>query len=147
MARWVPLLLLAAALSGCTGESAGPSPNFVAPKLVLAARDDGNLTLFVHAAIGERAYDWLSLSVDNASVVNRTSAYSLEESVNGTSVFVTVSAMSGDQLYAWRGHVEVLPVPGAERARIARLDDEDVWSEPRLYSLPFEQILDHARAG
>ncbi|MEA3200692.1 MAG: hypothetical protein QOE90_2120 [Thermoplasmata archaeon] len=146
MRRWLSLLVLAA-LSGCTGQSGVANPNLQAPEIVLAPRPDGNFTVYVHAAFGDRAYEWLSLSLDNRTVVNRTHAYSLEEAINGTSFFAVVSAAAGDQLYDWRARVEIVPSEGTEHARIARLGETNEWGEPRTYSLPYTQILDHPRSG
>jgi len=146
MRRWASLLLLAA-LSGCAGQGSVANPNLQAPEIVLAPRPDGNFTIYVHAAFGDRAYEWLSLSLDNRTVANRTLAYSLEEPVNGTSFFVTINAASGDQLYDWRAHIDIEPSDGTEHARIARLDERNAWSDPRTYSLPYTQILDHPRSA
>jgi hypothetical protein len=144
----LPLLLVVAALCGCAaGEPGSPNPNLSAPKLVVAARADGNYTIYLHAAFGERAYDWLSLAIDNRTVANRTASYSLEEAVNGTSFFVEVGAASQGQLYEYRGHVDVLPSASGTRVRFAALSDSGAWSDPRTYNMPFAQILDHPRSG
>lgn len=148
MKAWLSLLLVVAALGGCTtGEPASPNPNLAAPKLVVAARDDGNFTVFVHAAFGERAYDWLSLSLDNRTVANRTTAYSLEQQVNGTGFFLDVGAATQGQLYAYRARVEILPAANGDRARVSTLDEQGRWSDPRTFNLPLEQILDHPRSA
>jgi len=144
---WLPLLVAAAALSGCAaGQPASPNPNLAAPKLVVAARADGNFTVFMHAAFGDRAYDWLTLSLDNASVANRTSAYSLEQAVNGTGFFLDVGASSQGQLYQYRARIDVIPGASGDRLKASVLDDEGRWSEPRTFNMPFEQILDHPRS-
>jgi hypothetical protein len=146
MKAWLALLLVAA-LSGCATGEPGPNPNLAAPKLLVAARADGNFTVYLHAAFGERAYDWLSIAVDNRTVANRTAAYSLEDTVNGTSFFLDVGASSSGQLYEYRARVDVLPATSGDRVRVATLDADGTWSDPRTFSLPLEQILDHPRSS
>lgn len=147
MKAWVPLVLLGAALSGCAGGSDTGNPNLVAPKVVLALRADGNLTLYLHSAFGEHRYDWLEVRVDNATIANRTSAFSLEESTNATGFFLDVAAEAQGQLYQYRARVDLARAGATENLRVATVDDEGTWSEPRSFGLPYQQILDHPRSA
>lgn len=130
------------ALALCAGCLAGEpvNPNIAAPKLLVQPREDGNVTLFVHSAFGERAYDWIALSIDNASVANRTDAFSLEEQVASLGFYAEVEAGANDQVYLARVRVDV--VPEDERALVSFLDEQGKWSDPRPYALPFGTILE-----
>jgi len=145
MKGWgVPLLLLAAVLSGCAGgDSTTTNPNLLAPKLQLAARPDGNATVYVHSAFGEHVYDWIELKVDNRTVANRTSAFSLEERVNSTGFFLDVSGAAQGQTYAYRARVDVV----ADKLRVSALGSDGAWADPKTFTLPFAQILDHERSA
>ena len=132
-------LLLGAALAGCTaGDPA--NPNFLAPKVLLQPRPDGNVTIYVHSAFGEHDYDWMDLRVDNVSVANRTHAFSMEEDVASTGFFLTVRAGAGGEVYELTGRVDV--DPSRQKARVSFLDKEGRWDDPRSFNLPLERILD-----
>lgn len=142
-ARAVALLLLAGALSGCAGgEGGGANPNLLAPKLVVQQRPDGNVTVFAHGAFREQLYEWIAVSVDNASRVNRSWSYSVEEVVNASGFFVEVEAGTPESRYEVRARIDLNET--AERVRVSFLEDE-AWAEPRVYGLPFEHILDRPR--
>lgn len=142
-AGWLIPLLVAASFAGCTAGEA-PNPHLLSPKVVLQARPDGNLTVYVHSAFGERAYDWLSLRVDNVTVANRTDAFSLEETVPGDSHFLEVTTGTSTQVYVMRARVDV--EPDGERAQVSFLDDEGAWSDAKPFTLPFEHILEREEA-
>ena len=142
-ARALALILLAGVLSGCAGgDGGGGNPNLLAPKLVVQQRPDGNVTVFAHGAFREQLYEWMSISVDNESLTNRTWAYSLEEVVNGTGFFVEVEAGTEDARYLVQARIDVNET--AERVRVAFLEDAE-WAEARVFGLPFEHILDRPR--
>lgn len=142
-ARALALLLVAGALSGCAGgDGGGANPNLLAPKLVVQQRPDGNVTVFAHGAFREELYDWMAVGVDNASLVNRTWAYSVEEIVESPGFFVEVQAASDDVLYRVRARIDVNET--SERVRVSFLEDDE-WAEPRLFGLPFEHILERPR--
>ena len=142
-ARAVALILLAGAFAGCAGgDGGGANPNLLAPKLVVQQRPDGNVTVFAHGAFREELYDWIALAVDNASVVNRTWAYSVEETVASTGFFVEVEAGTVDARYEVRARLDVNET--SERVKVSFLEDDE-WAEPRVFGLPFEHILDRPR--
>lgn len=144
---WVMMVLLACLAAGCTtGEPA--NPNLAAPKVVVAPRDDGTLTLFVHSAFGERMYDFIEVRIDNETRGNRTRAFSWEAEVPEDGFFLEVVAGSGAQLYEIRARVDV--APDGEKALVAFHDaagSGDDWSEPRSYALPFERILERRESA
>jgi hypothetical protein len=137
-------LLLALLVGGCTSGGGGRNPNLLAPKVVVDPRPDGNVTLFVHGAFRDQVYDWVSLSVDNATRANRTGAYSLEERVPAPGFFLDVQAAVGAQSYEARGRVDVLP--SGDRVRVALLD-KNGWGDPKSYGAPYELVLDHPSPG
>lgn len=137
-ASLVVALLAAAAASGCAGGES-TNPNLVAPKLVLQARPDGGVTVFLHAAFGEHLYDWIGLRADNATINNRTSAFSLEETVNRTGFYLDVAAGTPRETYTLRGRVDV--DPAEDRALVAFHQDDADWSDPQEFGLPFERVL------
>ena len=138
-------VLLGGMLAGCTLDGTPTNPNLLAPKVILQAWPDGNLTVYVHSAFGEHDYDWLALAIDNETVANRTDAYSLEERVPTTSFFLTVRAGAADQVYELQARVDV--DDERERARVAFLDAGGEWADPRTFSLPVERILDRVTTG
>lgn len=136
-------LVAAAALAGCAvGQPA--NPNLAAPKLLVQARPDGNVTLFVHSAFGERAYEWLALRIDNGTTVNRTQSFSLEEQTGARGFYVEVAGGTIEQLYESRVRIDI--VPDGERAMVAVLDAEGEWTEPRRYDMPYSVILERREA-
>lgn len=132
-------LLFASALAGCSGQEPA-NPNLAAPKLVLSPRADGNLTVFVHSAFGERTYDWIVLRADNGTVANLTDVFSLEQRLPMEGTFLEVAAQTGATYYHVRARID--PDADQERMRIAILDDEGGWSDPRSVSLPYERIVE-----
>lgn len=144
MARWVLASLLLAGLGGCTTSGGGTNPNLLAPKLVVQPRHDGNVTLFVHGAFRDESYDWLRVSVDNVTVLNRTSAFSAEEDIASRGFFVDVTAVAGLQLYQTRARVDVNDT--AERVRVSFLQ-EDGWTDAKSFGFPFEHILDRPKVA
>lgn len=128
-----------AALAGCTGNEPA-NPNLAAPKVLVQPRPDGQVTLFVHSAFGERSYEWLHVAVDNVTLVNRTYGFSVEETVAPAGFFLAVSAQAGQQLYETRARID-LDV-AEERAVVSFQEADGKWSEPRPYSLPFGTILE-----
>lgn len=136
-------LLAAAVLPGCAGTDGGtPNPNLLAPKVVVHARPDGNVTVFVHAAFREHLYDWVLVRVDNATLSNLTWAFSSEERVDRAGFYLEVEAGTQDALYRSRARIDVDAAD--ERARVAFLDDEG-WQDAKQYALPFEHIVDRPR--
>src|SRR5438067_2368200 len=102
-------VVLAALASGCvTGGAGGPgNPNLAAPKLVVQPRQDGNVTLFVHGAFRDGLYDWINMTVDNATLANRTNVFSLEDAVASPGFFVEVHAAANRQIYLARARIDV----------------------------------------
>lgn len=135
-------VLLGATLAGCAVDGDPANPNLLAPKVLLQPRSDGGVTVFVHSAFGDHDYDWMTLAVDNVTVANRTQAFSLEERIPSTGFFLTVRAGAGEQVYEMRGRVDV--DPSGERARVALLDGDGEWDDPRTFNLPMERILGRA---
>lgn len=137
-AAWIVALLATVALAGCGAQPANPS--LAAPKLVVAARPDGNATVFVHSAFGERSYEWIALSIDNQSLTNRTSAFSIEASL-ATGFYLDVAAEAGEDVYVLRARIDVFEAE--ERASVSLVDSEGKWpDEPESFGLPFEHLLD-----
>lgn len=136
--RAVCVLALAAAagLAGC----ASGNPNALAPKLVVDLRPEGGLTVFIHSAFGEHAYDSLSVRLDNATTRQRVSSFSLEESFPSEGFYLEVEASLEGETYAVRGRVDL--GPDREHVQVAFVDAEDQWSDAREFSLPFERILE-----
>lgn len=137
-ASWLLVLLAGAALAGCTGADPA-NPNLAAPKLVLQARPDGNVTLFIHGAFGDRLYDWIGVDIDNETLVNRSIAFSAEEIVPASGFFFEASARTTRETYSLRGRADL----DAQEARVkvAFLDDQDDWSDTQSFALPFERVL------
>lgn len=136
-------ILLAGGLAGCAGQDGGgANPNLLAPKVVVQARPDGNVTVFVHGAFREQLYEWVLVRVDNATLSNRTWAFSSEERVDRTGFFLEVEAGTVDALYRSRARIDV--DPDQDRVRVSFLDVEG-WQNPRQYGLPFEHIVDRPR--
>ena len=132
----VVALLAAAVASGCAG---GENPNLAAPKIVLQPRSDGSVIVFMHSAFGERVYDWIAVGADNATINNRTHAFSLEEVVNRTGFYLDARAGTPRETYTLRARVDV--DLQEERAFVAFHDDEDAWTDPASFGLPFERVL------
>src|SRR5205823_540389 len=102
----------------------------------------GNVTLFAHGAFREQSYEWLNLTLDNRSSLNRTSAFSLEQTVQGLGFFLDLTALAGTQPYEARARVDL--DPAGERVRVSLLD-ADGWSDPKVYGVPYEHLLDHVK--
>lgn len=137
------LLALLVALAGCAGpDGGGANPNLLAPKVVVGARPDGNVTVFVHGAFREQIYNWVLVRVDNATLSNRTWTFSSEERVDRAGFFLEVEAGTADALYRSRLRVDV--DAAEDRVRIAFLGEEG-WDDPRQYGVPFEHIVDRPR--
>lgn len=135
---WVVALLAAATLGGCTAD-APTNPNLSAPKLVLHARPDGFAEVFVHGAFNERLYSWIALAIDNETRANRTTVFSLEETVNATGFYFEASAGTTRESYFLRGRADVDSV--REEVHVALLDAEGEWSDAQTFGLPFERVL------
>lgn len=135
------MLLLAALVSGCTGGTTG-NPNLAAPKLIVDARPDGNVTLFVHGAFREQSYSWLNLTLDNRSSTNRTHAFSIEQTVPGPGFFLDLTALAGNQPYEMRARVDLNQT--GERVRVSIVDAEG-WGDPKVFGVPYEHLLDHVK--
>lgn len=133
---WALSLLGAALLAGC----ASGNPNTLAPKLVVDAREAGGLTVFVHSAFGERAYDRLQVRLDNATTLGRVDAFSLEEPLDRSGFYLEVEATLETETYEVRGRVDLLP--DGESVSVAFVDGEGRWADAREFSLPFERILE-----
>lgn len=135
---WVALIVAAAALAGCAGGEPA-NPNLAAPKLVMQTLTGGEAVIFVHAAFGERMYDWIVLLIDNETLTNRTAAFSLEETVPTGSFFFEAEAGTPRERYALRGHAMVDPVD--ERVRVAFVNEDGAWSDAQNFGLPFERVM------
>lgn len=131
-------LLAGAALAGCAGGDAA-NPNLAAPKLVVAARPDGNLTLFVHGAFGDRLYEWIHVRVDNATLVNRTAAFSAEES-RAAGFYLEASAQVSQEVYVLRARID--HDPAQERAIVSLVSMDAEWADAETFGLPFERLLE-----
>lgn len=130
-------LVASAAMAGCTGTEA--NPNLAAPKLVVQARPDGNVTLFVHGAFGDRLYDWVALAIDNETRANRSTAFSLEETVAGGGFYFETSAGVSREMYLLRGRADV--DAAEERVEVAFLAEDGEWGDPQSFGLPWERVL------
>jgi hypothetical protein len=137
------VLLLAAIAAGCA-SSGGGNPNLLAPKLVVQARSDGNVTLFVHGAFREESYDWLSLSIDNQTLVNRTEAFSVEENVRSSGFFAQAEGQTSGQLYEARARIDV--EPAGDRILVS-FQNGDAWTDAKSYALPYEHVLDRPKVS
>ncbi|HET6405892.1 MAG TPA: hypothetical protein VFH78_14715 [Candidatus Thermoplasmatota archaeon] len=137
-ASLVVVLLATAAAAGCA-EGGGANPNLAAPKLVLQARADDSLAIFIHSAFGERLYEWISLSIDNETISNRTNAFSLEETVNSTSFYLEARAGTPREMYTLRARLDVDLADDDVRASFHR--DDGSWAVPETFGLPFERVL------
>lgn len=136
-------LLVAGMLPGCAGtDGGGSNPNLLAPKVVVGARPDGNVTIFVHGAFREQLYEWVLVRVDNATRSNRTWTFSSEERVDQAGFFLEVEAGTAEARYLSRARIDVNAT--GDRARVSFLD-ADGWNDPRQFSLPFEHVVDRPR--
>lgn len=132
-------LLAAAAAAGCA-DGGSPNPSLAAPKLVLQARADGSVTIFIHSTFGERLYEWISLASDNATINNRTQVFSLEESVDQPGFFAEATAGTQRETYTLRARFDV--DAAEEQVLVSFHDDKGEWSkEPEAFGLPFERVL------
>lgn len=131
-------LVLCALLAGCTAGTA--NPHLLAPKLVVHPLPDGNVTVYVHSAFGERPYDRLDLLLENATVATRTDAFSLETKVASSGFFAEVNAQAEQETYLLRARIDIDPLE--KRVRVVVLDDKGVWGEPQTYALPYERIIE-----
>ena len=131
-------LAFSAALAGCSASEA--NPHLLSPKLLIHAQEDGNVTLYVRSAFGERQYDRLELGLDNVTVATRVDAFSLETKVAADGFFLEIAAHAGSETYRLRARVDV---DGDDRrVRIVALDPEGSWQGEDTYSLPYERILE-----
>lgn len=137
-AGWLVTLLAGVALAGCTGEEPA-NPNLAAPKLVLQARPDGNVTLFIHGAFGDRLYDWMALSIDNESLASRTIAFSIEETIASPGFYFEAAAGTARETYELRGRADV--DAREEEVDVAFLGADGEWSDEQTFGLPFERVL------
>lgn len=135
LAWWV---LAASVLAGCNAGNA--NPHLLAPKLLVQPHRDGNVTLFVHGAFGERLYESLDLSVENVSVLERTDAFSLETKVGAPGFFVEVVTEVDGERYWLRARLDV--DHGADRVRVVPLGNSGGWGESESYALPYERIIE-----
>lgn len=131
-------VLAAAAAGGCTAGDA--NPHLLSPKLVVRAEDDGGVTIYVHSAFGDRVYDRITLSVDNATVATRVDAFSLETSVAKAGFFVVVAAALEEERYRLQARLDVDAESG--RAVLVVVDDEGDWGEAETYGLPYERVVE-----
>lgn len=136
-AGWLLTLLAGVALAGCAGDE--PNPNLAAPKLVVQARPDGNVTLFIHGAFSDRLYDWMELSVDNETLENRTVAFSIEETVPAQGFYFEAAAGTARETYELRGRADV--DAAEEEVMVAFLGAEGEWGDAQTFGLPFERVL------
>lgn len=138
-ARWIVAVLVGAAIAGCAGGEPA-NPNLAAPKLVIAQRDDGNATIFVHSAFGERVYEWIAVSVDNETLTNESSTFAVEEVV-APGFYVEATAEFADAVYQLRARVDVFRVE--ERASVALVDADGDWpKDAESFDLPYERLLE-----
>lgn len=138
------MLFVAASLGGCAGGGGGENPNFLAPKLVVQIRQDGDLSVFVHGAFREQVYDWIRVAVDNVTVSNRSNSFSSEEQVNSSGFFVDVEAHAGSQIYVTQARVDADP---ADDRLLVSFVEADGWSEVRSYKFPFEHVVDRPKVS
>lgn len=137
-ATWVLGILAAATVAGCAGGDAA-NPNLGAPKLHIAARPDGNLTLFVHGAFGDRLYEWIHVRIDNETLVNRSASFSVEES-RAPGFYVDASAELSDEVYVLRARIDHEPAP--ERLAVSLVGIDGEWAQAERFGLPFERLLE-----
>lgn len=140
-AGWLVAGLVCILMAGCTSEGGTTNPNLLAPKLVLDQREEGNVTVFVHSAFGERAYDWIRVSVDNRTLVNRTEAFSIEEDLGAAGIHLTIEAGVADQRYALQVRIDEANADGKLRVSVLDIADDE-WADPRTTGLPYERILE-----
>lgn len=130
--------MLTALAAGCTAGTT--NPHLLAPKLVIFPQQDGNVTLYVHAAFGERMYESMELAVDNSTIATRADAFSLETKVASDAFFVEVTTRSIDETYHLQARVDV-DRPTA-RVRFVPQQETGEWGAPDTYSLPYERIIE-----
>lgn len=138
----VTLLVAAVGLAGCSASEA--NPHLAAPKLLVHQLEDGNVTLYVHAAFDERTYDRISLALENVTVATRTDAFSLETKVASPGFFVEVTAELGEERYHLRARMDVLPEN--ERILVATLGEDDTWTDADQFVLPYTRIMERVTA-
>ncbi|HVL47451.1 MAG TPA: hypothetical protein VM889_02740 [Candidatus Thermoplasmatota archaeon] len=140
---WLLLVATVAPLAGCA-EAPVTNPNLHAPKLVLDRTVDNMTELYIHSAFGERAYDQITIALDNETLGQRSFGYSLDLTTPATRFFLTATVRSGESRFAWNGMVDL----DVDRDRVSIapwLEKKNVTEEPRTFALPFEMILDKAR--
>lgn len=131
-------VVFAALLAGC---GAGPgNPNQLAPKVLVHPWPDGNVTVYVHSAFGEHDYEWITVDVDNATVADANGTYSLEARVPSDGFFLAVRAGASEEVFEARARLDV--GPSADKMRVAIVDGQGEWDDPRNVDAPFERILD-----
>lgn len=137
-ASLVAALLAGALAAGCVGDEPA-NPNLAAPKLVVQARPDGGASVFVHGAFGDRLYEWVSVAIDNVTLENRTSAFSVEEQVNATGFYIDAAAGTAQETYSLHARIDVDPVE--ERVIVSLVNEKEEWDDPQSFGLPFERVL------
>lgn len=131
--------MMASLLGGCAGGESPANPNLLAPKAILAAKPDGNATIYVHSAFGDHEYDWIEVVLDNVTLENRTDVFSFEADVPEPHYMLEVSAGAGNQVYHLRSRIDI--ASGREKALVAIENDDGTWGDAKSFGLPWEHIL------
>lgn len=138
----VVLAALAGALSGCT-QAPATNPNLLAPKLVIDYTVDGRTELYMHSAFGERAYDNLTVTLDNVTLARRTFGFSLDVTTERTAFFLSAYARAGASRFSWQGQVVLSPVN--DTLAVVPWAEDGPLGE-RTGGLPYEILLENARS-
>lgn len=137
------LLLAPLLLAGCTqpGASPPPTPGPLPPSLLVDRALQGTLQLYVHAKQGNVRYDFINLSVENATLLIRASAYAVDHTLPEAAAHVEVEAVDAGVVYHWAARVALNETARPTSLIVETWDGEEGYSFPREFALPYEKLL------
>lgn len=149
MRSW--LLVFPLLLTGCTQTETsparsptGPSPSTLIaslpPALLVDRSLQGTLQLVVHAKQGNLRYDFINITVDNATLQSERGAYTAEIVLNTTQARVVVQVVATEGKYAWRAWLQLNATAKPPTVLIQPLDAAN--SPQQNATLPFEKLLE-----
>ncbi|MBI4392247.1 MAG: hypothetical protein HY556_00415 [Euryarchaeota archaeon] len=135
----LPLILV---FGGCLSVGAPSSGSPLQhPKLLLADGYDGRVEVYVHSAFGELRYDWLNLSLDNATSIALNDTYALNNKTGNSSFHLRIDALRAENRFYYE--LDFALNASGESARITPYKaGVALVREARETALPFEKLLE-----